>query len=91
MINEKILEIYTLNYKNHILAYYIFKNTNILNELNNSEYLTCISSINNCPNDYYFFNGFNTTTPQYGSYLIEDETLDISNFVTIKKELFHLL
>lgn len=80
MINEKILEIYTLNYKNHILAYYIFKNTNILNELNNSEYLTCISSINNCPNDYYFFNGFRYILSDILRKNPEKNTLQIENF-----------
>lgn len=80
MINEKILEIYTLNYKNHILAYYIFKNTNILNELNNSEYLTCISSINNCPNDYYFFNGFSYILSDILRKNPEKNTLQIENF-----------
>lgn len=58
MITEKILEIYTLNYKGHILAYYIFKSSQILDENNEKEYLSCISSINNCPNNNIFFNGF---------------------------------
>lgn len=58
MLSEKILEIYTLNYKGHILAYYIFKSSHILDENNEKEYLSCISSINNCPTESIFFNGF---------------------------------
>lgn len=58
MLSENLLDIYTLNYKNNILAYYIFKNSQIHEEENEVDYISCISSINNCPNDMTFINGF---------------------------------
>jgi hypothetical protein len=58
MITDNIIEIYVLYYKEHALAYYIIKDTFIHNEVYDTERISLISSINNCPNNNIFFNGF---------------------------------
>ena len=58
LIDNDIIEIYTLTYKQHILAYYVFKNNFIHFEKEDAFNITLISSINNCPNNELFFNGF---------------------------------
>jgi hypothetical protein len=57
-ILNKHIEIYVLYYKQNALAYYIIKDNFIHNEKEDSESITLISSINNCPNNKMFFNGF---------------------------------
>ena len=57
-ILNKHIEIYVLYYKQHAFAYYILKDNFIHNEKEDSESISLISSINNCPNNNIFFNGF---------------------------------
>lgn len=58
LILNKHIDIYVLYYKEFALGYYIFKDNFIHNEKDDSESITLISSINNCPNNNIFFGGF---------------------------------
>lgn len=58
MISDNHIEIYVLYYKEHALAYYVIRDKFIHDEIQDSERISLISSVNNCPNNNIFFSGF---------------------------------
>lgn len=80
MLSENLIEIYTLTYKDNILAYYFFKNIQIHEEENEVDYISCISSINNCPNNITFVNGFMKIISDILRKSPEKNVIQIENF-----------
>ena len=58
MISDNHIEIYVLYYKEYALAYYVIRDKFIHDEIEDSERISLISSVNNCPNNNIFFSGF---------------------------------